>query len=134
MINYIDYDFYVNKYMGDMPEENFEKLALRASAEVQRNIFNRDIEKYKDEVKMATCSVADILFKIEQVESRKNKLVSSNANDKVVSSESVGDLSRTFANTTNLTDLEKEISNQKNKILEEIRLYLLHTGLLYRGV
>lgn len=134
MINYIDYDFYVNKYMGDMPEENFEKLALRASAEVQRNIFNRDIEKYKDEVQMATCSVADILFKIEQVESRKNKLVSSNANDKVVSSESVGDLSRTFANTTNLTDLEKEISNQKNKILEEIRLYLLHTGLLYRGV
>lgn len=134
MINYIDYDFYVNKYMGDMPEENFEKLALRASAEVQRNIFNRDIEKYKDEVQMATCSVADILFKIEQVESRKNKLVSSNANDKVVSSESVGDLSRTFANATNLTDLEKEISNQRSKILEEIRLYLLHTGLLYRGV
>lgn len=134
MINYIDYDFYVNIYMGDMPEENFEKLALRASAEVQRNIFNRDIEKYKDEVQMATCSVADILFKIEQLESRKNKLVSSNANDKVISSESVGDLSRTFANTTNLTDLEKEISNQKNKILEEIRLYLLHTGLLYRGV
>ena len=134
MTSYIDYDFYVNKYMGDMPEENFEKLALRASTEVQRNIFNRDIEKYKDEVQMATCSVADILFKIEQLESRKNKLVSSNANDKVVSSESVGDLSRTFANTTNLTDLEKEISNQKNKILEEVRLYLLHTGLLYRGV
>lgn len=134
MINYIDYDFYVNKYMGDMPEENFEKLALRASAEVQKNIFNRDIEKYKDEVQIATCAVADILFKIEQLESRKNKLASSNVNDKVVSSESVGDLSRTFANTTNLTDLEKEISNQKNKILEEISLYLLHTGLLYRGV
>jgi hypothetical protein len=117
-----------------MPEENFEKLALRASAEIQKNIFNRDIEKYKDEVQIATCSVADILFKIEQLESRKNKLASSNVNDKVVSSESVGDLSRTFANTTNLTDLEKEISNQKNKILEEIRLYLLHTGLLYRGV
>lgn len=134
MTSYIDYDFYVNKYMGDMPEENFEKLALRASAEVRKNIFNRDITDYKDEVQMVTCSVADILFKIEQLESRKNKLVSSNANDKVVSSESVGDLSRTFANTTNLTDLEKEISNQKNKILEEIRLYLLHTGLLYRGV
>lgn len=134
MTSYIDYDFYVNKYMGDMPEENFKKLALRASAEVRKNIFNRDITDYKVEVQMVTCSVADILFKIEQLESRKNKLVSSNANDKVVSSESVGDLSRTFANTTNLTDLEKEISNQKNKILEEIRLYLLHTGLLYRGV
>lgn len=134
MINYIDYNFYVGSYKGDMPKENFEKLALRASAEIQKNIFNRDIEKYKDEVQIATCSVADILFKIEQLESRKNKLASSNVNDKVVSSERVGDLSRTFANTTNLTDLEKEISNQKNKILEEIRLYLLHTGLLYRGI
>lgn len=134
MINYIDYDFYVNKYMGNMPEENFEKLALRASAEVRKNIFNRDITDYKDEVQMATCSVADILLKIEQLEARKDKLVSSNAVDKVISSESVGDLSRTFANTSNLTDLETEISNQKNKIVEEIRLYLLHTGLLYRGV
>ncbi len=134
MTSYIDYDFYVNKYMGDMPEEDFEKLALRASTEIRKNIFNRDISKFEEEVQMATCSVADILFKIEQLELRKNKLASSNANDKVVSSESVGDLSRTFANTANLTDLEKEISNQKNKILEEIRLYLLHTGLLYRGV
>lgn len=134
MINYIDYDFYVNKYMGNMPEENFEKLALRASAEVRKNIFNRDITDHKDEVQMATCSVADILLKIEQLEARKDKLVSSNAVDKVISSESVGDLSRTFANTSNLTDLETEISNQKNKIVEEIRLYLLHTGLLYRGV
>lgn len=134
MTSYIDYNFYVNSYKGDMPKENFEKLALRASAEVRKNIFDRDITNYENEVQMATCSVADILLQIEQLEERKNKLASSNVNDKVVSSESVGDLSRTFANTTNLTDLEKEISNQKNKILEEIRLYLLHTGLLYRGI
>ena len=134
MINYTDYDFYKDTYKGDMPETDFNKLVIRASAEVRKNIFNRDISKYEEEVQMATCSVADILLKIEQLESRKDKLVSSNVVDKVVSSESVGDLSRTFANTTNLIDLEKEISNQKNEILEEIKLYLLHTGLLYRGV
>lgn len=134
MINYTDYDFYKDTYKGDMPKTDFDKLVTRASAEVRKNIFNRDIKDYEDEVQMATCSVADILLKIEQLETRKDKLVSSDAVDKVVSSESVGDLSRTFANTTNLTDLEKEISNQKNKIIEEIRLYLLHTGLLYRGV
>lgn len=134
MTNYTDYDFYKDTYMGNMPESDFDKIVIRASYEVQKNIFNRDIKSYEDEVQMATCSVADILLKIEQLESRKDKLVSSNAVDKIVSSERVGDLSRTFANTTNLTDLEKEISNQKNKILEEIRLYLLHTGLLYRGV
>ena len=134
MINYTDYDFYKDTYKGDMPKTDFDKLVTRASAEVRKNIFNRDIKGYEDEVQMTTCSVADILLKIEQLETRKDKLVSSNAVDKVVSSESVGDLSRTFANTTNLTDLEKEISNQKNKIIEEIRLYLLHTDLLYRGV
>lgn len=134
MTNYTDYDFYKNTYKGNMPETDFNKLVIRASAEVRKNTFDRDITNYKDEVQMATCSVADILLKIEQLEARKDKLVSNNANDKVVSSESVGDLSRTFANTTNLTEIEKEISNQKNKITEEIRLYLLHTGLLYRGV
>lgn len=134
MTNYTDYNFYKDTYKGDMPETDFNKLGIRASAEVCKNIFDRDIKDYEDEVQMATCSVADILLKIEKLEARKDKLISSNAIDKVVSSESVGDLSRTFANTTNLTDLEKEISNQKNRILEEIRLYLLHTGLLYRGV
>lgn len=134
MTNYTDYDYYKNIYKGNMPETDFNRLVIRASAEVRKNIFNRDITNYKDEVQMATCSVADILFKIEQLEIRKDKLVSNNAADKVVSSESVGDLSRTFANTTNLNDLENEISNQKVKIIEEIRMYLLHTGLLYRGV
>lgn len=134
MTNYIDYDFYTNTYKGNMLKLDFIKVVARASAEVRKNIFNRDITKYQEEVQMATCSVADILFKIEQLEARKDKLVSSNAVDKIVSSESVGDLSRTFANTSNLSDLEKEISNQKANIKEEIRLYLLHTGLLYRGV
>lgn len=134
MTNYTDYNFYKDTYKGDMPETDFNKLGIRASAEICKNIFDRDIKDYEDEVQMATCSVADILLKIEKLEARKDKLISNNAIDKVVSSESVGDLSRTFANTTNLTDLEKEISNQKNRILEEIRLYLLHTGLLYRGV
>ena len=111
MANYTDYDFYKDTYMGNMPESDFDKMVIRASAEVRKNIFDRDITNYKEEVQMATCSVADILLKIEQLESRKDKLVSSNAVDKIVSSESVGDLSRTFANTTNLTDLEKEISS-----------------------
>ena len=134
MTNYTDYDFYKNTYKGDMPKSDFDRMVMRASAEISKSIFNRDIKNYEDEVQLATCSVADILFKIEQLEVRKSKLVSSNTADKIVSSESVGDLSRTFANATSINDLETDISNHKNKIIEEIRLYLLHTGLLYRGV
>lgn len=134
MKKYTDYTFYSDKYMGEMPEESFERLVIGASVEIRKHIFDRDISKYEEEVQMATCSVADILFKIQKLEQRIDKLVSSDKEDKIVSSESVFDLSRTFANTTNISEIEKEITNQKAKIIETIKLYLINTGLLYRGV
>lgn len=129
MTNYTDYDFYKNTYKGDMPETDFNKVILRASYEVQKNIFNRDIKGYEDEVQMATCSVADILLKVEQLENKKDTILSNNN----LKSESVGDYSRTF-DTLGIDNVNVEISNQKEKIKEELRRYLLHTGLLYRGV
>lgn len=129
MTNYTDYDFYKNTYKGDMPETDFNKVILRASYEVQKNIFNRDIKGYEDEVQMSTCSVADILLKVEQLENKKDTILSNNN----LKSESVGDYSRTF-DTLGIDNVNVEISNQKEKIKEELRRYLLHTGLLYRGV
>lgn len=129
MTNYTDYDFYKNTYKGDMPETDFNKVVARASYEVQKNIFNRDIKGYEDEVQMATCSVADILLKVEQLENKKDTILSNNN----LKSESVGDYSRTF-DTLGIDNVNVEISNQKEKIKEELRRYLLHTGLLYRGV
>lgn len=129
MTTYTDYDFYKDTYKGNMPESDFDKLVIRASYEVRKNIFNRLIEGFEEEVQLATCSVADILLKIEQLETKKNATIS----DKTLKSESVGDYSRTFE-TTDMTDIDVQISNQRNKIIEEIRMYLLDTGLLYRGV
>lgn len=129
MTNYTDYDFYKDTYKGDMPESDFDKLVIRASYEVRKNIFNRDIKGYEDEVQLATCSVADILYKIEQLETKKNTTISG----KALKSESVGDYSRTF-DTSSVSDIETEISSQKSKITEELTKYLLDTGLLYRGV
>jgi len=129
MTNYTDYDFYKNTYKGDMLETDFNKVIVRASYEVQKNIFNRNIKDYEDEVQMATCSVADILLKVEQLENKKNTILSNNN----LKSESVGDYSRTF-DTLGIDNVNTEISNQKEKIKEELRRYLLHTGLLYRGV
>lgn len=129
MTNYTDYDFYKNTYKGDMPETDFNKVIVRASYEVQKNIFNRNIKGYEDEVQMTTCSVADILLKVEQLENKKDTILSNNN----LKSESVGDYSRTF-DTLGIDNVNVEISNQKEKIKEELRRYLLHTGLLYRGV
>ena len=126
---YTNYYFYKNTYMGNMSENDFDKQVIGASYEVQKNIFDRDITGYEDEVQLATCSVADILYKIEQLESKKTTTMS----DKTLKSESVGDYSRTF-DTSSVSDIELEISNQNAKIKEEIKKYLLNTGLLYRGV
>ena len=129
MQTYTDYDFYKDTYKGNMPESDFDKLVIRASYEVRKNIFNRLIKGFEEEVQLATCSVADLLYKIEQLETKKNATIS----DKTLKSESVGDYSRTF-DISSVSDIEAEISNQKTKIIEEIRMYLLDTGLLYRGV
>lgn len=132
MKQYTDENFYLNTYKGNMPE-HFNRLNTRASAEVRKHISNRDITGYEEEVQMATCSVIDLLSETEKIQERKSKLISSESSDKVLASESVADYSRTFANVTNINDLDKEITNQKSKIKEVIRTYLLDTGLLYRG-
>ncbi len=129
MKKYTNYGFYINTYMGDMPELDFERLITRASYDVYNRISGKDYTGFEYEIQMATCSVIDILYKIEQLENQKRKTVS----DKTLKSESVGDYSRTFENSS-MSDIEQEISSQKQKIEEEIRKYLLWTGLLYRGV
>lgn len=126
---YTDYDFYKSTYKGNMPQDDFNKLVLRASYEVRKNIFNRDVEKYKDKVQIVTCSITDILLKIEQLENKKETILST----KTLKSESVANYSRTF-DTASVDDIDVEISNQKEKIKEELKKYLLFTGLLYRGV
>ena len=133
-MNYADFSFYIEEYRGSLERKDFERLVTRASLEIRNYILNKSIENYRNEVQMATCSVADILYKIEKIEERKAKLISSDSSDRILSSEKVADLSKNFANITNIKELEEEISNQKNKIKEEIEKHLLFTGLLNRRV
>lgn len=132
--NYTDYKFYYEKYKGNMSVSDFDKMVTKASCEVRKRIFNRDITKYEYEIQMATCSVADILQNMELIKDRIRQLTSSNKNDRIVSSASVADVSKTYANTNSIVELENELSNQNRKIKQEIELYLYDTGLLYRGV
>ena len=130
MKTYTDYVFYSNTYKGNMPEDDFNKLVIRASYEVQKNIFNRDITGYEDEVQLATCSVADILSKIETLENKKDTTISENK----VKSESVGDYSRTLESAT-ISDIEVEISSQKEKIKERYTpIIIIHPILSHPSV
>lgn len=128
-MNYTDYKFYSLKYIGnEVPRDDFEVLSMRASEIVRKHIFNRDIIGYEDEVQNATCSVTEILYKIKNIE---NKIY--NSDDKEVKSENVGDYSRTY-NVASISEQKEKVSNLKQEIEEKIRMYLVDTGLLYRGV
>lgn len=61
---YSNYEFYTNTYKGALGSEAYNRLAVRASAEINRITFNRassatgaDLEA----VKMAECAVIDEL-------------------------------------------------------------------------
>ena len=128
-MNYTNYNFYKLKYIGnEVPQNDFEILSVRASEIIQSRIFNRDIMGYENKVQEATCSVAEVLYKIKNIE---NKIYSSD--NKEVKSESVGDYSKTY-NTASVSEQKEKISNLKQEIERKIRMYLADTGLLYRGV
>lgn len=133
MNSYIDYNDYT-KFGGNLiPQEKFDKFAKGASYEVRLRIQNRDISNFENEVKDATCSVADILYN-QFTEKEKIKNIVS-GNEKVITSEKVGDYSRNISAIT-LNDLlslssDEETSKEINKIIEQ---YLLFTGLLYGGI
>ncbi len=129
MTNYTDYNFYTETYKGNMPESSFNRLITRASNVVRKSIMSKNITGYENDIQNATCAVVDILYKIEELENKKNIIIS----DKKIKSENVGPYSRTFESTS-LSDIDKEISNQEMKIYEEIENYLFFTGLLNRGV
>ena len=119
MIVYTDYNFYKETYKGSIvpDEETFNRLVIGASACIKSITFNNvDKNNVIDEVKYATCSVADVLYKQETIDE----------ND--ISSESVGPHSRTFGGAKK-SDADREKEKYKNA-----KLYLSHTGLLYGGL
>ena len=134
MNNYINYDYYIETYKGSLiPQDDFDKYAIKASGKVRNRIFNRDISLFEIEVKNATCSVADILYNQSLNQERIKNIA--NGTEKVISSEKVGDYSRNISNMS-IDDLRKLSSNEYIDCLieEEIEDYLLVTGLLYCGV
>lgn len=132
-MQYADRNFYVLEYRGDkISSELLNKFLTKASLEVRKNIFNRDITRFEQEVKMVTCTIAEILYDIENIENRINALVSNEG--KIIASESIGDFTRNYANATSIAELKQEITNKKTEIKEELINYLGFTGLLYRGV
>jgi hypothetical protein len=85
-----------------------------------KDYTNYNDTDYTTNVKMATCSIADILYDEE--------LATTNTNGKVITSESIGDYSRSFGNQESVTN------ETKRKVNSELFTYLGMSGLMHRGV
>lgn len=113
MTKYCDYEFYSKEYNGTMAEEDFNREVLKASAYVDMVTMNRIttsvLNKYSDQIKLATCAACDVYFTAEKGE---------------VASETVGSWSVSYG-TSGMT--------AQQKLQDCVEDYLLMTGLLYRG-
>lgn len=133
---YADYTYYSGAYMGAVSEEDFPRLAVRASSFLEYYTRNRakdhaDLEA----VKMCCCALVDKYAVIEAAQALAMKnLANAAANDAEVKSETVGSYSRTLATGGESALSALNATGGAKKLLAETCMeYLAHTGLLYRG-
>lgn len=133
---YADYTYYSGTYMGDVSEEDFPRLAVRASSFLDYYTRNKAADNAElDAVKMCCCALVDKYAVIEAAQSLAMKnLANAAANDAEVKSETVGSYSRTLATGGESALSALNATDGAKKLLAETCMeYLAHTGLLYRG-
>lgn len=124
---YVDYDYYSGTYMGTRSEEEFPRLAIRASSFLDYYTQNRAAAAADtDALKMACCALVDQYGLIEAA-----KVSSQQAADGAgIQSESVGSYSVTHRGAA---DAAADVQALEAYLPNVARQYLAHTGLLYRG-
>lgn len=133
---YADFAYYSGTYMGTVSEENFPRLAVRASSFLDYYTLNKAKDNADlDAVKMCCCALVDKYAVIEAAQALAVKnLSNAAANDAEVKSETVGSYSRTLATGGESALSALSATDGAKKLLAETcREYLAHTGLLYRG-
>lgn len=131
---YVTYSNYVSDYKGILiPENIFDNYAMQASSIVNYYTFDRYDESNIPEndlikVTFATCEVADILYKQDQL---KNNI---DDNESSIASETVGPRSISYVNKSNLQSQRILSKKELDKETYSVCLkYLSRTGLMYRG-
>lgn len=134
---YADYTYYRDTYRGTVSEEDFQRLAVRASSFLDYYTRNKAKEYVGlEELQMACCALVDQYKVIEAANdlAAKNLAASLSADGNELKSETVGGYSRTFASGGDSALSALNTSAGARKLLAETAAqYLVNTGLLYRG-
>ena len=113
----VTFEWYTTAFPGGAIKdaERFASVLPEAEAYIQYITGGKATEA-TDEVKRATCAVAEVIFNQAQNDAQ------------TVSSESVGNHSKTY------TKQQKSAAEWEAEKARKARLYLSRTGLLYRGL
>lgn len=133
---YADFSYYAGTYMGTVSEEEFPRLAVRASSFLDYYTLGKaETHADLDAVKMCCCALVDNYKVIETARALTTKrLADAMESDEDVKSETVGSWSRTLASGAESAVSALSTADGEKKLLAATcREYLAHTGLLYRG-
>ena len=79
MKTYISEEFYINTYMGKVPESELNRLIIEASSYIKKQTSDRiSIKNITKEVQWATCLIIDKLYGAEKDKKEMGNLKSSN--------------------------------------------------------
>lgn len=133
---YADFEYYAGAYMGTANQDEFPRLAVRASSYLDYYTQNRAKDNADlDAVKMCCCALVDKYKIIEAAQDlTMKKLTGALGTDTEVKSETVGGYSRTLdTGASGAVSALTTTDGAKKLLAETCREYLAHTGLLYRG-
>lgn len=133
-MTYADYAYYAGIYVGSVSEEDFSRLAVRASSFLDYYTQNRAKDNAElDAVKMCCCALIDQYALLDAAQKAATKSLA-NAGDPETKSESVGSYSRTLTTGGEAAkSVLDAVSTSKQMLANLCNEYLAHTGLLYRG-
>lgn len=114
---YVTYEWYADTFIGgSIPSfEDFQRVLPEAEAYIDYITRGR-IAEATEAVKKATCAVAEVIYK------------QANDDAPTVTSESVGNHSKSYANKT------KSTAEREAEKASKAKLYLSRSGLLYGGM
>lgn len=121
MVQYVDFDYYEDTYEGaTIPEDSFNKYAIKASAHLMRFTFGRINESdVPESVMYACCEMCEAIYQHEQAQ----------IGGRTVKSESNDGYSVTF-----VTEQDGQTDVLGGKLYSIAKLYLAETDLLNMGV
>lgn len=134
-MTYADYTYYAGIYMGSVSEEDYPRLAVRASSFLDYYTQNRAKDNADmDAVKMCCCALVDKYQLIETAQQLAATKLTAALTVDDVKSETVGGYSRTLASGGEAAASALSATDGAKKLLAATcNEYLAHTGLLYRG-